>query len=663
MAIISILSACVCIAYIKKTNIMNELLYVTFSFIMVLYLIAIGTNGNLIFLKALKISSTIFFIILIMLFMFFRKEDIFSTAKKLIKAPEIAFTLFSFCIILTFYNYHVIDWDDLNHWALFPKQIYSIGHIPINGESISNYSDYFPIQTFYFSWFESDFTVFHDNILFISQWFLISLNCSFIWNKFDFYDYKRNIILLFFSILLPIAVCNSAFINLKVDSLIALSFISVLILIIQNSIQNNNNIYKIFISICFLTMLKSVAIYISTVSLLIWVVLIYINRNFHSKAIITKNLIGVIITFITSFLLRASWTKFCIKNELSSYISEGFSGIQPIQYIDSLKALASTVPIYIIIGISLCICVFSYLYIKNSENILDKYWIIFMLIILFILTVWIYTKENHFNISHVLELKNNKIAFHYWNELSTKSLNFQYDENSNWGSSALVTFFLISIYYVIIRKKVDNIIAQNILITNLILLLGFIIYMSGHLALYLYLFDDEEVVILSAFSRYIMMYFSGFLAFPLYLSVLSSPSRNTANESKIKNNIHILMGGVILLCISNFHFSYICLTKNDDYIQKLENRSILTNDIYCLLKDSLENGDIILWIKNEDATWTSQEFRYYFCPNNILVDFRDDLNEEILDNTKFIISNSLIDKLDKYKKILSIDNYSLYSIE
>ena len=67
--------------------------------------------------------------------------------------------------------------------------------------------------------------------------------------------------------------------------------------------------------------------------------------------------------------------------------------------------------------------------------------------------------------------------------------------------------------------------------------------MSGHLALYLYLFDDEEVVILSAFSRYIMMYFSGFLAFPLYLSVLSSPSRNTANESKIKNNIHILMGG------------------------------------------------------------------------------------------------------------------------
>ncbi len=62
MAIISILSACVCIAYIKKTNIMNELLYVTFSFIMVLYLIAIGTNGNLFFLKALKISSTIFFI-------------------------------------------------------------------------------------------------------------------------------------------------------------------------------------------------------------------------------------------------------------------------------------------------------------------------------------------------------------------------------------------------------------------------------------------------------------------------------------------------------------------------------------------------------------------------------------------------------------------------
>ncbi len=89
-----------------------------------------------------------------------------------------------------------------------------------------------------------------------------------------------------------------------------------------------------------------------------------------------------------------------------------------------------------------------------------------MLIILFILTVWIYTKENHFNISHVLELKSNKIAFHYWNELSTKSLNFQYDENSNWGSSALVTFFLISIYYVIIRKKVDNIIAQNILITS-----------------------------------------------------------------------------------------------------------------------------------------------------------------------------------------------------
>lgn len=254
--------------------------------------------------------------------------------------------LFFLCLIVggnILTHFYVISWDDLNHWALVIKQTFFMNQIPTGNNSISAYSDYQPLGALASYWFLSDFSAFHEELLFPIQFFEISV-CFLPFWKYLFIEKNKilkNILGLLICLVLPFVFTPHFCLQLEIDNFVAVLFLYACICIwemcIRNATEKAWNIYALFMTAGVLAIAKSVGIYLCCV---LGIALFALSLCCREK----KLFVAGAGTMTVSLMLWYLWEAFCKAHGNTSYISEGFSNIGLWSYLETVKLFVKTMP-------------------------------------------------------------------------------------------------------------------------------------------------------------------------------------------------------------------------------------------------------------------------------------------------------------------------------
>ena len=268
-----------------------------------------------------------------------------------------------FCAL--FCNRRVFFYDDLSYWALYTKNIFSIGKLPHLFENCSvNYKDYTPIIQIlqYLAMFGrktfSEPSLFRTNICFIYIMLLPVL--APLGSKDSKKDTKIAAALLY--IIFPHILTSQFYYRLGVDLFLALSFGYVLYLIFlfdasgigsagQQSTDNSKSerlnrdeIFRlgcITVNLAFLALIKSSGIVLSLLAIIMFLICENLKRGYAGVAYGKKGLIPVLLKtavillftlgsyFSWQLFLRYSWNNGYLSNRVKDGIKGGGFSLPP----------------------------------------------------------------------------------------------------------------------------------------------------------------------------------------------------------------------------------------------------------------------------------------------------------------------------------------------
>ncbi len=227
-----------------------------------------------------------------------------------------------FCVLLT--GRHVFYYDDLSYWALYTKNLFSIGHLPTLFENCSvSYKDYTPIMQIlqYIAMFGrsafSEDTMFRTNVCFIYVLLLPILSC--VYDKSGATG-KRNVAAKIAAtvlyVIFPHVLTAQFYYRLGVDLFVALVFGYALYIIFTGE-------KDIFSFICLITSLSFLALVkTSGIVLCIFAIAIFVTDCISSK--LSAKITVIRTAIIAAFTLGSyfSWQMFLKYSWNNGYLSD-----------------------------------------------------------------------------------------------------------------------------------------------------------------------------------------------------------------------------------------------------------------------------------------------------------------------------------------------------
>lgn len=555
----------------------------------------------------------------------------------------------------------IIEWDDLSHWATTVKQMYYINAIPNGQNAISGYNDYPPIGSLMIYWFLSDFEEFHEFLIFPVY------NLGILVCLAPFYEripegkskVRKQIIAFLVCLLLPGAFASTAMVNLKIDSFVAVLFMYIVIAVLEVVFREDKLYFwdwlKIFAAISVMTVAKSVGIYLTIV---VTFGLFIFALNSKNKKYVTMCIAG---TGMEAFFYL-SWKVFCHIYGNASYISEEFGKIQIMDYLRTIKAILVQMPwfLYPILAYTVGMLLFAIL--MNKDKISEKGKQILLVSVvcidIFISFFCRYGYLYHWFERLVNDESKEYVTKHYIYYFCCQSITFQREEYVTYGMSALECIMLITIIMLLVRFSTGNKKYKEYLMIQVPLWIGFIVYVVGQLAMYRYMFSGGESSVLSAYSRYLMMYLGGLLGGTFYL--LYCGWINSEDKKRL-SGLSVLLASIIF--ISNIPFAYMCIFQyHEGYFAVRWGHREKGIAVVEKIRQEMENTEDGIWITNsDDGGWTINETRYHFTPDRGL-----EFNRAwILDNVQEETLIEMIETSDAERKIryLAVDMSEDFSIE
>lgn len=549
--------------------------------------------------------------------------------KRRLSTGAVCFACVSAVMALLLRTHVVLEWDDLSHWATTIKQIFYIGAIPKGANALSIYNDYPPISALFSYWFLSDYKEFHEQLLFPIYYFGVMVCLAPFYEKIP--DGKTNICKRVFAIiiclLLPGAFASTAMVNLKVDSFVTVLFVYIVISLFDMVLKGERtdfiDIWNIFCALCIMVLSKSVGIYLAlTATIALWMFV-------RKKRVYAIYVLGT----GAEMLFYFSWKIFCRFHGNSSYISEGFRNIQFTDYLRTVKAVLVQMPwflypvLFYVIGMFLLAMLINKIKIsQKGRMILVAFTVgINLMISLFcrygLLTEWFAGLYDDGSKEYVTK--------HYIYYFCRQSVTFQLEENVTYGMSALECILLIGVILLLAGSLVDGKKYKTFLFAQYFIMIGFAIYVIGQLAMYRHMFVGPEASVLSAYSRYIMMYLGGWIGGTIFLAVKLWTDLPRGKQLVI---YYGLLASVFFL--SNIPFTCMCIFQYHEnyFAQRWEYRSkaVSVLDKVRQETDRIETG---IWISSRgDSGWMKNECLYHSAPNKGFKDYwiLDQITEEDL---------------------------------
>lgn len=506
-------------------------------------------------------------------------------------------------VFLLMYGKKIIDWDDMSHWATYVKQMYYIRKIPVQADSISGYVDYQPAGAMYLYWFISDFTVFPEKIV-RALWctFSMVLLVPF-WNLLDeaIESKIEYVLCVVCCILLPMLFVANSIISLRGDSIVALAFLYALICLTRKKLAEWTSYDYVENMLMMSLMLLS-----KSVALLLWAFLLLCA--FEKKSM--RAYIKYLVSMVLAFLVGKTWIIFCYYNGNSSYISDGFSSIKIKDYAHVIAAFVKGTPPFVIPVMLMIPLVLLGLLFK--EELLVKYkpqTTIILGIVGFATSIY----GRYLGVAKRWEDYlagsgdyNRYMAAHYWYGLLCQPITFLGDKIEIGPSvfEVVIVVFLVMVLLLEIPKSLRLSTLQkkrSYIFTVLIMML--LIYMLGHLALYIYLFSKVEASALSAFNRYLAMAMTGVIGVVLYCGLL-------LGNKKLRYGLYLFV-----ICASKWLFAFNCIFMPKygmpgellGYREKYERYSVEITEV-------LGTDYKYVLLGNDDAGWFENEMRLLLAP-------------------------------------------------
>lgn len=557
----------------------------------------------------------------VILFLFIRRngfKDIKIEEK--ISVGLLMFAVISIGMSLILSSHLVMEWDDLNHWGITVKQMFYIDAIPNGQNAISGFNDYPPIGSLFIYWFLSDFNEFRENLIFPVYYFGILICLTPFFKRIPDGKNKicKQITAFFICILLPGAFACTAVVNLKIDSFVAVLFMFIVISVLEIVWGEDKlcfwDVLVMFSALSVMVLTKSVGIYLSIVATIPLLIFVF---SFRNKKYIAMCVVGIILQIIFYF----SWKLFCYKYGNTSYISIEFGKIQKMDYLRTMKAVLVQMPwflypvLFYIAGMLLWA-----LYLKKDKISIKGKWVLLLTTGCIDLVISLFCRSDYLN-NWFEELVDDKskeyITKHYIYYFCRQPINFQYEENVAYEMSALECIMLITIIMLSICCMAEGRKYRKYLIVQSVLLIGFVIYVVGHLTMYRCMFSESESAVLAAYSRYLMMYLGGFVGGNLYLLYCWWIKEEGKNKFLISV---LLLGSTIFL--SNIPFTYMSVFRyHEGHFAFLSNHRKWVVDIVESIEQEMEEPENGIWIAGEDDSWwMMNEARYHFAPQKGLCD-------------------------------------------
>ena len=357
-----------------------------------------------------------------------------------------------------------------------------------------------------------------------------------------------------------------------------------------------------------------------------------------------------------------SWKVFCRIYGNASYISDEFGKIHIMDYLRTIKAILIQMPWFLYPVLAYIVGMLLFAILVNKDKISEKGKQI-LLISVVCIDFFISFFCRHGYLYHWFEgLVNDEskeyVTKHYIYYFCRQSVTYQLEEHVTYGMSALECIMLITIIMLLVRFSTGNKKYKEYLMVQVPLWIGFIVYVVGQLAMYRYMFSRGESSVLSAYSRYLMMYFGGLLGGTFYL--LYCGWINSEDKKKLPG-LSVLLGSIIF--ISNIPFAYMCIFQYHEgyFAVRWEHREKGVAVVE-KIRQEMENTEDGIWITNSnDAGWTINEARYHFTPDYGLEFGR----AWILDNVQEETLIEMIEVADAEKKIryLAVDMSEEFSVE
>jgi len=552
-------------------------------------------------------------------------------------------------LIVLFYHHRVTQWDDFSHWATNVKQFFSIDAFPKGINSSSDYSDYPPIYTLLSYFVLSGNKIFQGNSLFMVNGIYLFTMLLPLFKKIEIKEKVNSIFIFLFTLSIPFVVLEIFTRYLTVDCFVTMTFAYCIYLVLSYDGKNKLIYFSLLFGLCVLVLAKSVGILLALIALLLLFIL-----SFHPM-----KPISFLVRFLSNCCMSAivivlyqSWKVFCTMNGNSSYISGGFNTIK----ISDFHELLTQIPLNLSFDYKIFILAYFIFLMLLFIPVWRKSKIALPVVGIVSLSISLYVKI-HYSAAQLINLGTYTDSspagtiIHYFNGFFSQSLN---------GTIYGLTGFDILLCMLILLyafAKIKNIVFYHYFLGYLVLCLGLIIYVTGHLSLYVYVFSEPEVLGLSSFTRYLGMYVAGF--FVGYLLLLPEQLCNLMSGKNYRIALIILtISGLVFINYKNLtdHLLFYKETCKNE----LELQGNIKNSFSVISENSLLKSDHILLVSNYGMGWNGNCARLYCSPNrtinfNLNTDFASALgtwNDKISRNEFQYIFISDCDYTDDQKSVL-----------
>lgn len=388
------------------------------------------------------------------------------------------------CIVfvLLYSNRFVIGWDDLNHFATFPKDMFYYGTMPVGVNSCTIFRDYLPLLQLFFYWGFQGIGDFSEPLMFQYKIVLIFTCMLPFFKLLNQNKGIKRICISLIAIVLPYVFLIEILDGLSVDTVMALFFGYTLVAIFNRETCDWFYYYKIISALLVLILIKNPAIMYAVMAAIIW----FIVEMYDIKKKDKKSRRIVLSTFIGGCLLTSaaycSWKLFCIKYGNTTYLSDILSnnleagtskitlpdyGVETIQnFLKSLATLPTnlgktgfTVVTAVVFVIALCIIL------KKNDAITKK-------------DTWCYILLGFFLIIYLVFLLYTYLfIFEEWEAVSLSSLD-----------RYLGTYILIMMYFTLYKFFETKIKKENVV---LLIITGIVLLSLNHTKLFNYLVPSQ----------------------------------------------------------------------------------------------------------------------------------------------------------------------------
>lgn len=254
-------------------------------------------------------------ITVIVFYIFYKRNNLKELISVFIQYSHTGFLIYIIVVIgviIAFSNHIITNWDDLNYWAMFPRNMYEINGLPTGSFNCTLFKDYSPIvQLLYYFLFKATFGFSEammyqtNNILLYTL--LLPMFCS------KNLDKKNHIMYVMIGILFPSVAMFQQLQCIGVDCILSFLFGYLLYYIIFEKKKDFFYYLNLSLGASVLILVKSVGLLLVIILLILILMMSLRNRN--------QILFGCC-SMIPSFAAFFSWKIFCDRRGNTSYLHE-----------------------------------------------------------------------------------------------------------------------------------------------------------------------------------------------------------------------------------------------------------------------------------------------------------------------------------------------------